>query len=312
MQEKIGLYEEILQQDQNARIFYPLARMYHEIGRSSDALSVLERGLARHPEHLAAMLLQVEILEGMDSDQEQSVAAGLIGHLAEAPALWRLWSRRSREQGQEDLAVALQFIARYAAGESLSWSGILSRGLEATGRMERHEDPDAAPETGGSMPPRGQGQDREPGVAMHPEGESSAPEAAREQSDAATRVQPAASIAEPEEQGGEMVVEESSRELLGIPEPETEDDGSPKTRTMADLLAEQGEHERALAIYSELWRAAPPGDERKALESLRRAMMEELDRREKGRISSRRKSEKEELLSVLDGLAKRLEARTAQ
>jgi hypothetical protein len=41
-------------------------------------------------------------------------------------------------------------------------------------------------------------------------------------------------------------------------------------------------------------------------------MMEELDRREKGKATGRKKKEKDELLSVLDGLAKRLEARTAQ
>jgi hypothetical protein len=93
--------------------------------------------------------------------------------------------------------------------------------------------------------------------------------------------------------------------------PQAEDEGGPRTRTMADLLAEQGEFERALDIYTELWRATPPGPKRREIDELRGRMAEELNRRERGKPAAGRKKEKDDLLLVLDGLAKRLEARSS-
>jgi hypothetical protein len=152
MQEKLGLYEEILQQDPGARIFYPLARMYHETGRSADALSVLRQGLTNHPEHLGAMLLQIEILDNMGDEQELSTARGLIRTLTMTPAFWTCWSRLAREEGQDDLALALQFIARTAKGEPLTWTGILASGLESLGYSDVKGESGSAPNTGGSAP----------------------------------------------------------------------------------------------------------------------------------------------------------------
>jgi hypothetical protein len=400
MQEKLGLYEEILQQDPGARIFYPLARMYHETGRSADALSVIRQGLTNHPEHLGAMLLQIEILDGMGDEQELSTARRLIKTLTMTPAFWMCWSRLAKEEGQDDLALALQFIARSAKGEPLTWTGILASGLESLGYSDVNVEPWSAPNTGGSAPPD-QDTGEEPGSSFRSgveaaslstdlsEALQTAAEAFRSTplqaddtplTDALTREQdmgeemvdapddepasfdfefldsdeksesevenpwdspellaendrPESMVDDASGQGEASVMVELPEEVTharSIPEEhverpeehaelvepvdvrEPEDDGSPRTRTMADLLADQGEHERALIIYTELWRATPPGEERRSLEALRKAMMDELDRREKGKVTVRKKKEKDELLSVLDGLAKRLEARTAQ
>jgi tetratricopeptide (TPR) repeat protein len=390
MQEKITLYEEILQQDPGARIFYPLARMYHEIGRSGEALSVLERGLANHPEHLGALLLRIEILDGMGSEKGLSAALGLITILSRTPVLWKLWSEHAGMKGQEDLAVALQFIARSVRGEPLTWSGILAGGLRNMGLLDPKDVPGAPTGTEGA-PPSGKGSENDSGASLDFD-EKAAPmtpvfeEALTTASETfrATSEQPEllSETFAPEQGMGELMIDADGDEPVvfdfeimdteeksapetdapwDIPEPATpdpepvdcvtaaaeqevvttitetaeeilpaetspeerveraedlpakgqEDDGSPRTRTMADLLAEQGEHERALDIYTELWRSTPPGEERRNLDTLRRAMLAELDRRESSRAAVRKKKEKEELLSVLDGLAKRLEARTS-
>ena len=60
--EKIDWYREVLELEPNSKVFLPLARLHLQIGQEDEAIAVLEHGLARHPEHLEARLLLVELL----------------------------------------------------------------------------------------------------------------------------------------------------------------------------------------------------------------------------------------------------------
>jgi tetratricopeptide (TPR) repeat protein len=412
MQEKIALYEEILQQDPGARIFYPLARMYFDAARLDDALAVLDRGLASHHEHLGAMLLRLEILDEKGSAQAEPAARVIAKALIRTPSLWRLWSRQAAGEGQQDLALALRFVAGAAGGDEMTWSGLLAAGMDSFQRKAPEKDPDAAPGTGGTPATGGQGEHpggerlfgaAEPAAPMFDElsdasdafavseievsevspvelsaedipGDIPVDEAGRDEQPALeyeiietearetgeeetwiipepseqeielqapeeagrdeAEALPAARDEVPAEPDHEPAVQEidlqtpeeagSAREEVSVPKAEApldlpmetlvhqaEDEGGPRTRTMADLLAEQGEFERALDIYTELWRATPPGPKRREIDELRGRMAEELNRRERGKPAAGRKKEKDDLLLVLDGLAKRLEVRSS-
>jgi tetratricopeptide (TPR) repeat protein len=379
MQEKIALYEEILQQDPGARIFYPLARMYYEAGRLDDALAVLDRGLASHHEHLGAMLLRLEILEEKESAQAEPAARVIAKALTRTPALWRLWSRQAADDGLQDLALALRFVASAAGGDEMTWAGILAAGMDSLQRKAPEKGPDSAPDTGETSSTGGQGEQSggerlfgtiEPSTPLFHDlqdaSESFAvstidvPEVLFEEDVlgdepagvqdehpdvvgyeivdnelSETHEEETWIIPEPSEQEIGIQAQEDAGEEVAVlsaaedettdeaqPEPpldlpmETlihhmEDEAGPRTRTMADLLAEQGEYERALDIYTDLWRATPPGPQRREIEDLRGRMADELNRREKGKAAAGRKKEKEDLLLVLDGLAKRLEARSS-
>ena len=114
---------------------------------------------------------------------------------------------------------------------------------------------------------------------------------------------------------------------------EDEDEGdeetfSLRTRTMADLLAEQGDYEGALDIYRELLVMAPAGDTRKELEELVEEMRRQAGEKPKGNGGRNRKSGgksgksgkqaptglkgKTKLINALESLAQRLEAKASR
>jgi len=93
------------------------------------------------------------------------------------------------------------------------------------------------------------------------------------------------------------------------------DEAGPRTRTMADLLAKQGDFKGALSIYEEL-AASCPESEKAELAALVEEVRSRLEAGEALKGGSSKESGfslpgKEKLLSALETLAKRLEARVA-
>ena len=56
MTEKIEWYKEVLELEPNSKVFFPLARLLSEAGRTDEAVEILEQGLARHEDFLEARL----------------------------------------------------------------------------------------------------------------------------------------------------------------------------------------------------------------------------------------------------------------
>lgn len=123
----------------------------------------------------------------------------------------------------------------------------------------------------------------------------------------------AASLAKNEEISGEEP-EISTTSLKRYNEEEAEEPFSLRTRSMADVLAEQGDLEGALDIYAELSAAEPDPDKRRELEE-RMAHLKEREAHapaDKGRADSETLTPAtENILGILEALARRVEARAA-
>jgi tetratricopeptide (TPR) repeat protein len=324
MDNKIKWFKEFLEIEPNSKIFFPLARLLHEDGRSAEAIETLKKGVEKHPDHLEARFFLVELLaERGQGDGAAREADGLASTLSQYPAFWQVWAERSAPKSK-DSALALSFLASTFRGRSITWSQVIEEGLRALFASEGVASPlfEAQAEVVGEVhfeaPPDIEYLEEEEYPAAAPGLDMSAEVAA------------AYAAGSPEEAIAQVLAEEAgpeSEEFALEPEPgpgeeaggenAEEGEGNIRTRTMADLLAEQGDYKGALAIYQEL-AAAASGDEADELEGLAATMQSKL-RRGAGAPARDKRPEpgplpgplpgKEKLLSTLEALAERLEAR---
>lgn len=323
MDNKIKWFKEFLEIEPNSKIFFPLARLLHEDGRTPEAIATLKKGVEKHPDHLEARFFLVELLaEGGQGDGAAKEADGLASTLSQYPAFWQVWAERSAPRSK-DSALALSFLASTFRGRSITWSQVIEEGLKALFASEGIPCPavTSQPELVGEVhfeaPPDIEYMEEEEPVAPAGQGVDMSAEAVEVYGTASPEDAIALVLAEEDEFALEPEPEP------GQPEPEPEDageegEGNIRTRTMADLLAEQGDYKGALAIYQEL-AAAASGDEAAELEELASAVSAKMRRGGASAPAKDKRSEsgtlpgplpgKEKLLSTLEALAERLEAR---
>lgn len=315
MDTKIKWFKEFLEIEPNSKIFFPLARLLHEDGRTAEAIETLKKGVEKHPDHLEARFLLVELLaERGQGDGAAREADGLASTLSQYPAFWQVWAERSAPRSR-DSALALSFLASTFRGRSITWSQVIEEGLKALFAGEGAPCPATPAEVAGEVH-----FEAPPDIEYLEEDAPAAPGP-----DMASEAASAFAAVSPEDAIAAVLAEEAgpeSEEFALEPEPTPEEaareagEGNIRTRTMADLLAEQGDFKGALAIYREL-AAAAQGDEAGELEGLADAMQARL-RRGAGAPAPREKRPepapmpgKEKLLSTLEALAERLEARAS-
>lgn len=316
MDNKIKWFKEFLEIEPNSKIFFPLARLLHEDGRTPEAIATLKKGVEKHPDHLEARFFLVELLaEGGQGDGAAKEADGLASTLSQYPAFWQVWAERSAPRSK-DSALALSFLASTFRGRSITWSQVIEEGLKALFASEGIPCPavSAQPEVLGEVhfeaPPDIEYMEEEepvaPGVDMSAEAAEVYGAGSAEDAIAQVLAEEDEFALEPEPEPGQ-------------PEPEPVDageegEGNIRTRTMADLLAEQGDYKGALAIYQEL-ALMSDGDEAAELAELAGAMQAKMRRGGAAAPAKDKRPEpgplpgKEKLLSTLEALAERLEAR---
>lgn len=283
MTEKIAWFEEVLRLEPNSKLFFPLAQAYTQNHRSEDAVAVLRKGLTFHPEHLEARLLLIECLSESSADSKSILfpAEGspateppsspelesLTKALVEHPSFWRHWAARSRAEGRTDLAVTLDMLAFQLSGARITWETLLEQGLRAvTGEREEFQAP-VPLEKEDSKPPK-------PDPLPRPEPEAvpvpDTTHAAEQESEL-----------EPETNTASDAVPETAQTLpsefepAAKPSPDAEaevplSEGERRyyeTKTYADLLAKQGEHDEALGLYAKLLQTSPDDEQRLDLEA---------------------------------------------
>ncbi|MCF8029288.1 MAG: hypothetical protein K9K39_00145 [Desulfohalobiaceae bacterium] len=129
MQDKIKLYEELLAADPGSRLFLSLARLYLEHQEKDKAVSTLETGLTRYPEHFEARLLLHATLQEQGRTGEAQEHLRMVSEvLRKYPAFWEHWAANMESEGQADAAAAVRFLARYFQDQVSSWGEILLRG----------------------------------------------------------------------------------------------------------------------------------------------------------------------------------------
>lgn len=129
MQDKIKLYEELLAADPGSRLFLSLARLYLERQEEDKAISTLETGLNRYPEHFEARLLLHGTLQKQGRTGEAQEHLRMVSEvLRKYPAFWEHWASTMEFEGQLDAAAAVRFLARYFQDQVSSWGEVLLRG----------------------------------------------------------------------------------------------------------------------------------------------------------------------------------------
>lgn len=290
MTEKISWYQEVLDLEPGSRLFFPLSRLLAEDGQRERALRILEEGLRRNPDCLEARLFQIELL------YRQGGSAACRGQMEELstifaryPGFWEAWSASLAASGEcGDASLAPLLLAASFQKEGLSLTQLLERGLRQLLRQdtspsleavrsketaEQHEG-SAANVAGGDIPPS-------PAEGIVPS--SVTP---RNAASLVRQMVPVAAMAETAEESFSL-----------------------RTRSMAELLAEQGDIPGALEIYQELAQTASTQAERSSLEERMVTLRGCLDSGEIPESAASCTAIPADVLSFLDSLAQRLEAR---
>lgn len=313
MTEKIEFYSELLHIDPSSKVFYPLAVLLFESGRLEESAKVLRQGLAAHGDHLEARLLLLEVVTRLGSKSEASAEAETVQRiLSRFPAFWSLWAATASKESK-DLALALNFLATFFQGQTISWAELIQSAFDHLSE--------------GKLPPYGEE------VVPYLESESGFATASAPAGEQPRDVRAAERFPEREPLGAAR--REDKRSLSSRDQTpsarggasERKPGGSLRTRTMADLLAAQGDFEGAAEIYEELLQASGDDRQRQSLiEALGRVRAESAQKKgqpffggkskdartEAGMHSSDRESgekslEKEKLIDMLELLAQRLE-----
>ncbi len=274
MTSKIEFYREVLRDDPNSRVFFPLARLLAEHGDADGAVAVLEAAMPMHPGHMEARFLLVELLTRLGRDPEASRHfEALSPLLSNYPGVWKLWAAKAPGLSR-DAALALRFLALAMQGQDVSLLGIMEKGLFATGGAT------LAVSEASSSP-----QDAEDAFSLRGADEVMA----------LTR----------------RIAEEQSTlpsdELP--PECASQQNASVKTRTMADLLAKHGDVASALEIYDNLLDMAGTDQEKAALRLRIEELTAQLSSGNAQKPASGQPKSNAKLVSMLEALANRLDAR---
>ncbi|MDR1359704.1 MAG: tetratricopeptide repeat-containing protein [Deltaproteobacteria bacterium] len=287
MNQKIEWYREVLELEPGSRVFFPLAKLLAAENLTGEAITALRQGLLRHPDHVEARLLLVDLLSLEGAGAELGKEIAVIGELLSGyPGFWQAWSQElAAHPDMQDAALAIRFLGASLQGKPITWAEVIRRGLAVSlnGAAGPTPGPDrpsvgvSVAQSGGNVLP-----------LLSPPSSGLVPPSPR-----ITPVKAAA----PEEPD-----EEESEEAFSL-----------RTRSMAEVLAEQGDLTGALDIYQELIQVAPE-EEKLSLQ----ARAEDLSRRmtagttqqgqqeEAGETSDKENSR---LIGILEALAKRLEAR---
>lgn len=305
MKAKIEWYQEVLELEPSSKVFFPLARLLAENGQSDDAIATLRQGLDRHPEFIEARLFLIELLHASHRDDLRDGEVGKLARLLGAyPGFWDAWSAclAAGDKGR-DTALALAFLAasfRSGPQGALSWTAVIEHGLRA---MLGGNGAQAAPAMPTSPSPSR--------AAAAPSVSPSAP------SDSGISEAPDFEALQdvPEVRGGFTVTAASGAAEAQDAQDEEEEHFSLRTRSMAQVLAEQGDLKGALDIYEELLAASGSDEERADITGVIQELTNRLKSAGEGSQRQQATDEgqplqgKHKLIHMLESLAERLEAR---
>ena len=240
MMDKIEWYREVLELEPSSKLFFPLARLLVEDGQPEAALETLRRGLERHPEFLEARLFYIEQLYHHGQPEACVAEVTELGQLfASYPGFWQAWAASMLGSGCGDVATALRFLAASFASRPLNLNEVFERGLRSF--MQEAQSSDL---------PRGKA--LADLAVMGPEDVDAQAHGAF----SSPAAKPAgAGMAKGDDDAASFAAAQGRREH-SLPHPTPDRPLSLRTRSMAEVLAEQGDLQGALDIYTELAAAA--------------------------------------------------------
>lgn len=296
MMDKIEWYREVLELEPSSKLFFPLARLLVEDGQPEAALETLRRGLERHPEFLEARLFYIEQLYHHGQPEACVAEVTELGQLfASYPGFWQAWAASMLGSGCGDVATALRFLAASFASRPLNLNEVFERGLRSF--MQEAQSSDL---------PRGKA--LADLAVMGPEDM----DAQAHDAFSSPAAKPAgAGMAKGDDDAASFAAAQGRREHP-LPQPTPDRPLSLRTRSMAEVLAEQGDLQGALDIYTELAAAAAGSSEQEVLQqriAMLRTQLEGAAVEDLVLPSPDMAAGKDKLISMLEALAERVEAR---
>ncbi|MDR0828443.1 MAG: tetratricopeptide repeat-containing protein [Desulfovibrio sp.] len=306
MKQKIDWYREVLELEPGSRVFFPLAKLLAADGQAAQAVLTLKQGLLRHPDHVEARLLLVELLHLQQADAEVAAEIDSLGKiLASYPGFWSAWSEYlAANPLMQDASLSMRFFAAALRGKNIGWGDIISKGLNAVLSSDGASGPPDSAYGGG----QGLNIESTAGESGDSNGCKTDTEPAEDVSSASVR-----DLAESAVAVLPHFVKTADETVLTDDEEEKDEAFSLRTRSMAEVLADQGDIAGALDIYHELVQSASPEDK-----AVLTARIEEL--RNVGSVDAAEQesddgknyphaSESMKIVNLMESLAERLEAR---
>ena len=371
MTEKIEWYKEVLELEPNSKVFFPLARLLSEAGRTDEAVEILEQGLARHEEFLEARLFLIELLHTANRLEACEKQVGRLTKMFSTYAgFWQAWAACINAAGDApDTAAVLRFLALNFSKGPVSLHEVINQGLaslsgagaaagaEASSQARSEAaSPAAGPSVheaafaAASTPARPAVTGDAAPVAEAAEQLVAAPVLATSTHDADAQLDadvhiddvdahepidfdPDLAVADDEalpaelEDGTPSMLARGADAYAAYAAPVTQseavvvddaDEGeerfSLRTRSMAEVLAEQGDIKGALDIYHELAAAAVHPEESADLRQRITTLTARLGNAQtvdtvQPAATAEHASGKDKLISMLEALAERVEAR---
>ncbi len=329
MQEKIDWYQEVVDLEPSSKLFFPLAKMLAEQDVPR-AVETLQRGLDRHPEFIEARFYFVELLHEnsatADYAERLKTQLGILSPmLSRYAGFWQAWGKNllAEQEGEsQEKALAVSFLGAMCANENVSLADIFAAGLQSLGAQQANAQSEPAQvvaekaqeQASVSAEPNAETELSAEAPADEPmtvSGQVNIPAVSTKPAVKVTAVKPKIVIKGIEKV---QVAQKSMPAPVTMTEENGEDTISLRTRSMAEILAEQGDYAAALEIYQELLQSAVDADEKQDLQDKIAQLQEggssvetvEEQVAADGKISS---PGNERMISVLGALADRLDAR---
>lgn len=251
---KLEWYREVLTLEPGSKVFFPYAKLLVEQKKPDEARFVLEKGLENHPEFIEARLFLIDLLHNHNHiDACGAQVARLASIFATYPGFWEAWGQYAQTKGySQDFSFALSLLGQMFHNQSLSFMDVLSAGLaQLSGQAQPVQQVQSA-----QIPAPHCTERNEPDTVGT---------AALQEQEAPNLAQSMNAI--PRASALQQQPPKEAQEATGTAKAAPNASKcSLRTRSMAELLAEQGDVEGAIQIYEELLTYAQPS-ERPALES---------------------------------------------
>ena len=286
MKAKIDWYKEVLELEPGSKVFFPLARLLAANGQLQDALSTLLLGLERHPEFMEARLYLIELLyKNEQVGQCEPQIDQLTRLFSKYPGFWEAWGACTADKEKKrDLSLALRFLAAVFQHPDVDLGEVVEKGLSSLAAKPAKMPPAPKPamETGKRIPPADAVTRPavQPAVAPKPAVVTAAPAAAAPlvhtpavtPKPAVATAAPAAAVplvhkpvVTPKPAVTSDAAAKSPAPAAQLDADDTEEHFTLRTKSMADVLAGQGDIDGALEIYRELVLRAASSEEREEI-----------------------------------------------
>ncbi len=339
MKEKIDWYQEVLDLEPGSKVFFPLSKLLVQNNELARAIDTLQHGLERHPEYIEARLYLVDLLHQHSDiktesklDEHLDVLVPLLERYA---GFWQAWG--NVKSGDSKLAIS--FLAALFQNKSLTLSEIFNKGLQAIdGDNKKSDDPSGGAQGGPSYGPEISEKDDDIFSQEANDITAQAPEVQEDPTQTPKMDESTLGDSLDSEPASKEVVAKNTEAAEKSPKPkitisitkptlvpvkeeilpdededeEGEERFSLRTRSMAEVLAEQGDYAGALEIYEELLNNSTSSQEKEDLQYRISTLSAYVGNAQEKPVVEDEVSKspgKDRILSVLETLAERLESR---